>query len=193
MSLEYALERFPLKVKLRDGTDCVMRPLEKGDAVKLQKFFLAVPEPERLFVKKPVTDRTLFQEWCRKRDFELNLPLLLLQGQKVGGEATLHQRSGGWKRHIGVVTVLTHPDFRNKDVAKILVNEIVQVARHLGLRRLECELIGERKVAIRAMEQLGFRELYRLPDYVMDMQSRLHDFVVMAKDLRAEEEFTGVG
>jgi RimJ/RimL family protein N-acetyltransferase len=193
MSLEYALERFPLKVTLRDGTNCAIRPLEKGDVVKLQKFFLAVPEPERLFVKKPVTDRTLFQDWCRKKDFNLNLPLLMLSGQKVAGEATLHQRGGGWKRHIGIVTVLTHPDFRNKDVAKILVNEIVQVARHLGLRRLECELIGERKVAIRAMEQLGFRELFRLPDYVMDMQSRLHDYVVMAKELRGEEEFAGVG
>jgi RimJ/RimL family protein N-acetyltransferase len=193
MSLDYALERFPLKVTLRDGTNCVIRPLEKGDAAKLQKFFLAVPEPERLFVKKPVTERALFTEWCRKRDFNLNLPLLMLSGQKVAGEATLHQRGGGWKRHIGLVTVLTHPDFRNQDVAKILVNEIVHAARHLGLRRLECELIGERKVAIRAMEQLGFRELYRLPDYVMDMHSRLHDFVVMAKELRGEEEFAGVG
>ena len=47
--------------------------------------------------------------------------------------------------------------------------------------------------ANRAMEQLGFCELIRLPDYVMDMQSRLHDYVVLAKQLRGEEEFAGVG
>ncbi|HWQ93687.1 MAG TPA: GNAT family N-acetyltransferase [Clostridia bacterium] len=193
MSLEYALERFPLKVKIRDGTECVIRPLEKRDGAKLQKFFLAVPEPERLFVKKPVTDRSLFRDWCRNADFHQNLPLLMLDGPRVAGEATLHQRSGGWKRHIGIVTVLTHPEYRNKDVAKILVDETIYVARHLGLRRLEVELNGERKVAIRAMEQLGFRELCRLPDYVMDMQSRLHDYVVMGMNLKVDEEFAGVG
>ena len=31
-------------------------------------------------------------------DFQRNLPLLMLDGAKVIGEATLHQRGGGWKR-----------------------------------------------------------------------------------------------
>lgn len=193
MALEYALERFPLKTSLRDGSECVIRPLGKKDELKLQKFFMSVPEPERLFVKKPISDKALFQAWCRKPDFHRNLPLLMWHGTRIAGEATLHQRGGGWKRHIGVVTVLTHPDYRNRDVAKILVDEIVHAARHLGLRRLEVELIGERKVAIRAMEQLGFHELYRLTDYVMDMQSKLHDYVVMGMSLGQEEEFAGVG
>ena len=193
MSIEYALERFPLAVHLKDGTECALRPLNKRDENRLQKFFLAVPEPERLFVKKSVQDRLLFQEWCRKADLERNFPLLMLHGQKIIGEATLHQRPGGWKRHIGLVTVLTHPDYRNRDVAKILVDEIVAVARHLGLKKLECEVNGERQVAIRAMEQLGFRELFRLPEYILDMQSHVHDYVVMGMDLRVEEEYAGVG
>jgi RimJ/RimL family protein N-acetyltransferase len=193
MSLEYAIERFPLTVALKDGTECIVRPLSRRDEAKLQKFFLAVPEPERLFIKKPVSDRALFHEWCRKADFEQNLPLLMLHGKKIVGEVTLHQRAGGWKRHIGLVTVLTHPEYRGRDVAKILVDEIVLAARHLGLKKLEVEVNGERKVAIRAMEQLGFRELFRLPDYILDMQGRSHDYVVMGMDLRTDEEYAGVG
>ena len=193
MSLEYALEKFPLKVALRDGTSAVIRPLNKRDDAKLQKFFLAVPEEERLFVKKPVTDRALFRDWCRNLDFERNLVLLMLVGGTVVGEVTLHQRGGGWKRHIGMVTVLTHPKFRNRDVAKLLVNEIIEVAQHLGLTKLESELNGERKVAIKAMEQLGFQELFRLQDYVVDMELRPHDYVMMGMDLRSDEEFAGLG
>ena len=193
MSLEYALERFPLQVLLRDGTGCVVRPWARRDEVKLHKFFLAVPEWERLFIKKPVTDRKILHEWCCRADFEQNLPLLMLHGQKIVGEVTLHQRLGGWKRHIGMVTVLTHPDYRGRDVAKILVDEIVRAARHLGLRKLEVELNGERKVAIRAMEHLGFHPLYELPDYVLDMESNPHDYVVMGMNLRTDEEYAGVG
>ena len=192
MSLEYALERFPLTVSLRDGTECSVRPWEKRDELKLQKFFLAVPEAERLFIKNLVTDRSLLHEWCCRADFEQNLPLLMLHDCKVVGEVTLHQRLGGWKRHIGMVTVLTHPEYRGRDVAKILVKEIVTVAAHLGLKRLEVELNGERQVAIRAMEHLGFHQLFRLPDYVMDMESRAHDYVVMGLNLHVEEEYAGM-
>jgi GNAT superfamily N-acetyltransferase len=193
MSLEYALEKYPIKVKLRDGTDCVVRPVQKRDEAKLQKFFLVVPEEERLFVKCNVSDRSLFQGWCRRADFEQNLPLLMLHGSRVAGEATLHQRRGGWKRHIGLITVLTHPEYRGRDVAKTLVAELVEIARQLGLKKLEAELNGERKVAILALEQLGFRELYRLPDYVLDMQCVSHDYVVLGMDLLTDEEFAGVG
>lgn len=193
MSIEYALERFPLRIALKDATECIIRPLGKADEARLQKFFQAVPEPERLFIKRPISDPAVIREWCRNPDFDQNLPLLMLHGQKIIGEATLHQRLGGWKRHIGVVTVLTHPDYHGRDVAKLLVEEMVRVAGHLGLKKLEAELNGERKVAIRAMEQLGFQTLYELPDYVLDMESRSHDYVVMGLDLRTDEEYAGVG
>jgi RimJ/RimL family protein N-acetyltransferase len=193
MMLEYALEKFPFTVKLRDGTECTVRPLGKRDDARLHKFFLAVPEEERLFIKQPIFDRAMFKEWCRNADFERNLPLLMLHRQKVIGEATLHQRFGGWKRHIGLVTVLTHPQYRGRDVAKILVAEVVEIARILGLRRLEAELNGERKVAIHALEYIGFQHLLRQEDYVLDMKAVTHDFVLMGMDLRTNEEYAGVG
>jgi GNAT superfamily N-acetyltransferase len=89
--------------------------------------------------------------------------------------------------------VLTHPGYRGVDVAKILLDQIIQVASHLGLRKLEAELNGERKVAIRAMEQLGFSPLFRLPEYVLDMESKPHDYVVMTMNLRTDEDYAGVG
>jgi RimJ/RimL family protein N-acetyltransferase len=92
-----------------------------------------------------------------------------------------------------MVTVLTHPKDRGRDVAKLLVEEIVGIARHLGLKKLEAELNGERKVAIRALEQIGFRQLMRLPDYVWDMESEPHDYVLMGMDLRVEEEYAATG
>jgi RimJ/RimL family protein N-acetyltransferase len=193
MLLEDALDKYPKQLTLRDGTPGVIRPVQKRDDMRLQKFFLGVPEEERLFVKQPITDRTLFRQWCRQPDFERNLPLLMLHGQKVIGEATLHQRGGGWKRHIGLITVLTHTQYRGRDVAKILVAELVEIARHAGLRKLEAELNDERKVAIRALEDLGFRRLMHLADYVLDMKAVTHGYVLMGMDLKVDEEYAGIG
>ncbi len=193
MLLEDALDKYPLDAKLRDGIAVVVRPVNRHDDVRLQKFFLSVPDEERLFVKQPITDVTLFRQWCRQPDFERNLPLLMLHGKKVIGEATLHQRSGGWKRHIGLITLLTHPEFRGRDVSKILVRELVAIARHCGLRRLEAEVNGERKIALQVLAQLGFNELMRLDDYVLDMKAVTHDYVLLGKNLKVEEEYAGIG
>lgn len=193
MLLEDVLDKYPLEVALRDGTKCVVRPVARRDDVKLQKFFLFVPEEERLFIKQPITDKTLCRQWCRQPDFERNLPLLMLHGNKIIGEATLHQRSGGWKRHVGLITLLTHPEYRGRDVSKILVTELIHVARHVGLRRLEAEVNGERKIALQALAQLGFNELMRLDDYVLDMKAVTHDYVLLGKNLKVEEEYAGIG
>ena len=191
--LENALEKFPAAYKLRDGTQVTVRPLGKRDEAKFHKFFLVVPEEERLFIKKPIFDRALFHNWCRNQDFDRNLPLVMFHGQRIIGEATLHQRLGGWKRHIGLVTVLTHPDYRGRDVSKILVAEIIDIARNCGLRRLEAEVNGERKIALAVLAQLGFGKLMHLPDYVLDMKAVPHDYVLLGMELKVDDEYAGVG
>ena len=190
---DYILEKFPFTTRLRDGTLVTVRPLGKRDAGRLQKFLSAVPEEERLFIKQPVSDRAVVQQWCRQADFDRNLPLLVLHGRKIIGEATLHQRFGGWKRHVGMITLLTHPEYRGRDVSKILVGELVDIAKHCGLRRLEAEVNGERKIALQVLSQFGFVKLLHLEDFVLDMKAVPHDYVLLGLDLKTDEEYLGVG
>jgi GNAT superfamily N-acetyltransferase len=185
-----ALEKFPIACRLRDGTCAVVRPLGRYDEARLQKFLLTVPEAERLFIKQPI-DRDTVRNWCRHPDFEHNLPLFMLHGKKIIGEATLHRRLGGWKRHIGLITLLTHPEYRGRDVSKVLVSELIEIARHCGLRRLEAEVNGERRIALHVLAQLGFSTLMHREDYVLDMQAVPHDYVVLGLNLKVEEEYAG--
>ena len=146
-----------------------------------------------MFVKQSILDGQVFNQWCRKLNFDENLPLLLFHGQKIIGCATLHQRRGGWKRHIGVVTLLTHPNYRGRDITRILVGELIELAQYSGLSKLEVELTGERKIAIRGLEQLGFSRYLELPDYVLDMKAVTHDYLLMGIELKVDEEYAGVG
>lgn len=193
MALEFLLERFPVKQTLRDGTEVTIRPLERRDAARLHKFFTAIPEEERLSLAEKVTERAVVDRWCRTLDPDENFTLLMVSGAKVIAQATLHQRQGGWKRHIGVLTTFTHPDYRGRDAVKLLGEEILEIARHLGMHRLESELNGERTVAIRALESLGFKRLLQLPDYVMDMQTGKHDYLLLGIELMTDEEFAAAG
>lgn len=194
MSLEAALEAYPKDIQLKGGFTCSVRPLETGDETAFHGFFLAVPERERMFIKHRVTEPEVIREWCQNIDLGRNLPLLaVLDSGTIIGDATLHQQLGGWKRHIGRVSVLVHPQYRGRGLAKALITELIKLARQSGLERVEAEFIGDQEAAMKVFGLLGFATLLRLPDYVKDMQAIAHDYVLMGLDLKTDEEYAGMG
>lgn len=193
MSLEFALQKFPKEIKLKDGAKCRLRPLRKDDEKEFHAFFQAVPERERMFIKHRVTDPAVIRDWCQNIDLGRNLPLLAVIGGQVVADATLHQQLGGWRRHIGRVSVLVHPEFRNRGLARALIAEIIQIARENGLEKVEAEFIGEQDAAVKMFALLGFSQLMRLEDYVKDMQAISHDYILMGLDLKTDEEYAGMG
>lgn len=193
MSLDYELGQFPKNITLKDGSACTLRPLQKDDEKVFYGFFQRIPEQERMFIKHRVSDPQVIKEWCRNIDLGRKFPLLAVCGDQVGGIATLHQQLGGWKRHVGRVSVLVLPQLRGRGLARALVREIVGLARALGLERVEAEFIGEQTAAMKMFAMLGFSNLVRLDDYVKDMQAITHDYVLMGLTLKTDEEYTGVG
>jgi GNAT superfamily N-acetyltransferase len=193
MSLEFELQKYPKEITLKDGSRCRLRPLRKEDEKGFHEFFLTVPEAERMFIKHRVTEAAVIQDWCRNIDLGRNLPLLAWLEGRIMGAATLHQQLGGWKRHIGRVSVLVLPRVRGRGLARALVNEIVQLARNLGLERVEAEFMGGQEAAIKMFALLGFSNLVRLEDYVKDMQAISHDYILMGLNLKIDEEYAGMG
>ena len=105
----------------------------------------------------------------------------------------MHQQLGGWKRHVGRVSVLVHPEFRGRGLARALIGEIIEIARQVGLEKVEAEFIGEQAAAIKMFALLGFSQLLRLDNYVKDMRAITHDYILMGLDLKTDEEYAGVG
>jgi acetyltransferase len=193
MSIDFELQQYPKEVRLKDGASCQFRPLRKEDEKKLHEFFLGVPAAERMFIKHRVTEPEVIRDWCRNIDLGRNLPLLAILEGKIAAVATLHQQLGGWKRHIGRVSVLVLPQFRGRGLARALVAEIVSLARSLGLEKVEAEFIGSQEAAVKMFALMGFSNLVRLENYVKDMQAITHDYVLMGVDLKVDEEYAGMG
>ena len=193
MSLEVVLADYPKELELKEGFNCSLRPLESTDEMAFHEFFLAVPTPERMFIKHRVTDPAVIHDWCQNIDLGRNLPLLAMLDGQIIGDATLHQHLGGWKRHIGRVSVLVHPKFRGRGLASALVTEIIDIARQVGLEKVEAEFIGEQQTAMKMFGLLGFLPLFRLSDYVKDVEGVTHDYFLLGLDLKTDEEYTGMG
>jgi GNAT superfamily N-acetyltransferase len=193
MALDYILDEYPKSIALKGGLHCTVRPLEPTDETSFHEFFLAVPTHERMFIKHRVTEPEVIRDWCENIDLGRNFPLLAISDGQIVADATLHQQLGGWKRHIGRVSVLVHPKFRGRGLARALVGDVIDIARGVGLEKVEAEFIGGQEPAMKVFAMLGFSQLLRLPDYVKDMQAVTHDYVLMGLDLKTDEEYTGVG
>lgn len=192
-SIELELQKFPKTLVLKDGKKAVLRPLHADDEKDFHQLFQDIPEQERMFIKHRVQDIKVIRDWCRNIDYGRNLPMMGLIDKKIVGAATLHQRLGGWKRHIGRVSVLVHPAYRGRGLARGMISEILEIARHASLERVEAAFIGEQAAAMKMFSMLGFNQLVRLEDYVKDMQAIAHDYILMGLDLRTDEEYAGVG
>src|SRR5450432_1882957 len=188
-SIELELQKFPKTVALKDGKKATLRPLRADDEKEFHQLFLDIPEPERMFIKHRVQDINVIRNWCKNIDYGRNLPMVAVIGGKIVGDATLHQQLGGWKRHVGRVSVLVHPQFRGRGLARALIAEIVDIARRGGLEKVEAEFIGEQEAAIKMFALLGFSQLLRLEDYVKDMQAISHDYILMGLELKTDEEY----
>src|ERR1700690_3949369 len=192
-NIELVLQKFPKTAALKDGTKATLRPLRRDDEKEFHALFLGITEHERMFIKHRVTDIETIRDWCRNLDYGRNLPLVGLLDGKIVGVATLHQQLGGWKRHVGRVSVLVHPEFRGRGLARALIGEILEIARQAGLEKVEAEFIGEQEAAIKMFAMLGFSQLLRLDDYVKDMQAISHDYILMGLQLKTDRKYSGVG
>ena len=145
MSLEIELQQFPKEINLKDGSKCKLRPLRKDDEKDFHEFFLAVPEAERMFIKHRVIEPQVIRDWCQNIDLGRNLPLLALMDGKIVGDATLHQQLGGWKRHIGRVSVLVLPKYRGRGLARALVTRSSTLPATLAWRRWKRSSLANRR------------------------------------------------
>ena len=71
-SIELELQTFSKTVKLKDGSQAVLRPLRRDDEKQLHQLFLGIPEQERMFIKHRVQDIGVIRDWCQNIDYGRN-------------------------------------------------------------------------------------------------------------------------
>jgi hypothetical protein len=106
------MQEFRKKGILKDGTIVVLRPMVKEDRDKLIDFFLRVSDQDRQFLRNNVHDPKVIDNWVNHIDYHRVFPLIAEVDDKIVGDATLHMRRTGWKRHLGNVRWRLPKNFR---------------------------------------------------------------------------------
>jgi RimJ/RimL family protein N-acetyltransferase len=172
-------DRYPTKVTLRSGTVVTLRPLVPDDETALISFFAGLPPEATAFLKDDVRDPKVVQRFTQKIDVNQVWSLLAWHGDKIVGDATLHLTQRGWRRHIGEVRVVVSPEFHQNGLATSLIHELVNQASLRELKKLEAQILDSQLGALKAFQQLGFREEARLKEHALDLQGKAHDLLIL--------------
>ena len=163
--LRPVLERYPRLIELPDGTEVTLRPLVPKDEERLVQLFVDIPYEDLRNLHDNVSDPVIVRRWCRNISYDRVLPIVAELGGQIVADATLHRRAVGSMREVGKFRAYVRPEYRRRGIGAVLLKEILDLGRALGLKQLAVELYQDQKELRKMFLRYGFRDEGLLPVY----------------------------
>lgn len=157
--------RYPRDVELPDGTRVTLRPLVPRDEERLVQMFIDVPYEDLRNLQDNVSDPVIVRRWCRHINYHRVLPIVAELDGQIVADATLHRRSVEPVRGVGKFRAYVRPEYRRRGIGAVLLKEILDLARALGLKQLAVELYRDQVELRKMLLRYGFRDEGLLPVY----------------------------
>jgi L-amino acid N-acyltransferase YncA len=157
-------------------------PLGPERCAALLRFFEALPEGDRTFIKEEVTDPETVRSWAT--------------GPAAGGRWVAEDDGEvtgyvavrplpGWSDHVGEVRLVVAPSRRGTGLGRDLARRALVEAVNAGLSKLVVEIVAEQGSALALFTGLGFTGEALLTDHIRDRNGDLHDLMVLAHHVGA--------
>ncbi len=183
--VELLIKNYPKKVLLDDGSEVMFRPLRKDDGKSLAEFFRNLPLKDRVCLKEDVSDPMVIENWIWNLDYDNVLPIVATHDDRIVGDATLHFSPIGWTKHQGEIRITTDVNYRVKGLGTRLTQDVIHIAQELGLEQISLEISPELQEAFLLCQKLGFKQEAVLKGFIMDLEGKETDLVLMIKHLNA--------
>ena len=192
-TLTRLVRKYPLNVRLSDGTDVRVQIMTADDQPAIHAFSQTLAEQDLLFLRVDLTDPDVVANWASNVTSGVTHSIVAYNGDDLVGYATVDRNPARWTRRVGEIRVNVGPDYRSKGLGRHLTAQIFDIARALGLKKLMANMTADQAGAQAAFKRLGFTPEALLADYVEDRDGKAHDLVIMSYDVdgfgdQAEEQ-----
>ena len=129
--------------------------------------------------------------WIDNLEAGLSTSLVAYDEEGMIGYATVHRNPAPWTRRVGEIRVNVGQEYRARGVGRILISEIFDVAREIGIKKLMANMTPDQHGAQAAFRRLGFVPEAVLADYVEDRNGTSRDLVIMSHDIEGHTDAAG--
>ncbi len=172
----------PRDYKLISGETITLRHASLDDAERIHKFFLKLPEENRIYLMNNVIDIEVVKHRLRQID-KSHFRIIALLNDEVVADGTIDHSSYGWYSHIGHVRIMVSHEQRHKGIGTILLNELIIIATREKVEKLCVDVMAEQRKIIETLKKIGFKKELLKKNYAKDIYGNYHDVCVLSNDI----------
>ena len=169
-------------VKLKDGREVTVRPLQMEDKWKLIELFASMSVEALKWGMPPYTQEVI-ERWMN------NLPnfiaLVAKSNNRVIGYANISKHPHARRKGVGDLIIYLHQDFHNVGLGTALLDHLINLAKRQNLHRIGLHVIADNKIAVHLYEKFGFKKEGVMKESYLGLDGKYHDEIVMGKLLGA--------
>ncbi len=166
-------------VKLKDGTEIVLRQLKKKDLNRLTIFFKSLPKEDRKYLRVDVTDKDTVKQIIKSSKSGESVRIIALIKDKIVADGLLEFEKRKWKKHFGEIRVLVSDEYRRKGLGMLITRELYSLAISKNVEEIIIKIMKPQKSAISICRRMGFKQEAVLPGYVKDLEGTKQDLIIM--------------
>lgn len=170
---------------LKDGTEVIIRPIEKDDLDRSFAFFQALPDEDRAYLRSDVTRPEVVRQRIQAMELGKVRRLVAIYGEEIVADGSLELEGHEWKEHIGELRLIVARHFQRKGLGALMARELYSLATSEKIEEIVVKMLRPQAAARGIFKKLGFHEDVTLHDYVKDISGTKQDLIVMRCDLKS--------
>ncbi len=172
-------------LKLKDGTDVVVRKLGKDDVDRSFDFFNELPREDRAYLRVDVTRRDIVEQRIKAIDDKKIIRLAALVDGQIVADGALELEGHGWKDHVGEIRLIVANPYQRKGLGMLMARELYMLAAGQKVEEIVVKIMEPQVGAMNIFERLGFKREAILHDYVRDIEGTKRNLILMRCDLES--------
>lgn len=173
----------PKIVKLKDKTEVLIRPMTRDDLERSLAFFSALPEEDRGYFRRDMTQPEVLEERIREMEQGSVKRLIALVDDKIIADGSVDLSGSGWKEHAGELRLIVARPFQQKGLGMLMAGALCDIARSAGLEEIVVRMMRSQTAARNIFGKLGFCQEVEPRDYLEDWRGTKQDLILLRCDL----------
>lgn len=161
------MERYPIKLILRDDTEVVIRPPDSGDTEGLSEFFSNIPSSDLLIYEDDVPGKDYKENWFISDLYGKLLRLVALRGNEIIATGTLHKEGLYWL-NAAEIKLVVDPRNRGKGIGSKLFNHLLFEVFQMRMRKVIVRYTPDNISFTRMIGHYGFKPETVLSCFIID-------------------------